>query len=105
MEPCTPHPRPLRKVCSLVAPIYHAQIHNPTTPMLHQDKLPLSLRRHFRLLTGITHFHPLCNATRQTLTLISYLTLHHHSAHRLSFAVSLRRSRIICPLRWNIHTP
>src|SRR5260370_9946299 len=106
MELCIPQPRPLPQppppplqkttVRSFENPINYAQIHNPPTPqlMLHQDKLklPLSLRRHFRLLAGITPFHPLCNATRQTLSLISYLTLHHPPPHRLPISGSLLTS-------------
>src|SRR6266849_7532349 len=67
MPPCIPQPpRPLlhcllpplqiATACSSGTPMRYAQTHNPPTP---------------------TIFRPLCNATRQTLTLIWHCTPHH----------------------------
>jgi hypothetical protein len=118
MTPCIPQPPrlllhfplpPLQVTtfCSSCPPMHYAQTHNPTTPTalpMHHDKLLLSLRRLLRPFQGSSPFYPLCNATRQTFTLISYRTPHHRLTY-LPFASSLSISRHISLLRWDIRTP
>ena len=87
MTPCTPRcPQPLQHfplpllqittVCFSDPPMHYVHnLNTSTTLPIHHDKLLLSLRRHLRLLWGSSPFYHLCNATRQTWTLISYWTV------------------------------
>ena len=97
-------PLQITTVCSSDPLMHYAQTHKATTLPIHHNKL-LSLRRHLRLLWGSSPVYPLCNATRQTLTLIAYWTPHHCLILYLPFTSSLSRSRLMCLPRWDIHTP
>ncbi|KAI0274547.1 hypothetical protein BGY98DRAFT_992498 [Russula aff. rugulosa BPL654] len=110
MMPCIPQPpRPwLQFPLSLMqmTTAQDPQSYHSHHPPDESRQILLSLRRLLRLLWGSSPIYPLCNTTRQKLTLISHWIPpgHHPLTLHLPFASPLSGSRRPYLLPWNIFT-